>query len=637
MGAQVDEAVEEHRQRRLPVAAGAADLLVVALDAARQRRVHDRADVGLVDAHAERDRRDDHVEVAGEERALRLVALARQQARVVRAGREVARQPLGQRLALLARRGVHDRGPARGVAQQSFGRGVARRRRRLDQLERQVRAPEAVDVPARLGDAELLGDVLLHERRGGRGQRDHRGGAQLRQPLAQHPVLGPEVVAPVRDAVRLVDCDQHGLALREHLGEAGHRQALGRDEQEVELAVEIRAQHGLRLAAPAARVDALGAQAARAELRDLVVHQRDQRRDDQRRAAARQPRQLVAERLARAGRHDEQRVLAQRSTARQTCSWNGRNDGCPNCFCRSPSSASGEVGAGAARGARSNASDGCAAGGVGGGGRLLGSNALHHVGHVALDVAQERVERVVAALDLREPRLPRAGHRGALHVGVHDLDQLDPLVGRGQHLAVARGVLAVEQGLDDRRARRGRAEPGLAHRLGQLAVVEVAARGLHRRQQARLAEATRRARALALGLGVDDVLRLAGREPGRELGLGGRRVGLEHAPADPHDRAAAAREAVDAARPDIGPQDDVPRGSRPPSPPRSTRTRGPRARRRAAAGRPGRRASPRRARAAHWPGGRRSGSSRGGRRASRRRRSAGRAGARPCPGASSSR
>ena len=40
----------------------------------------------------------------------------------------------------------------------------------------------------------------------------------------------------------------------------------------------------------------------------LVAHQRDERRDDDREAVEREPRQLVAERLARARRHDDERV-----------------------------------------------------------------------------------------------------------------------------------------------------------------------------------------------------------------------------------------------------------------------------------------------------------------------------------------
>ena len=47
--------------RRLAVAAGAADLLRVRLEALRQVVVVDVADVGLVDPHAEGDRRDDDV------------------------------------------------------------------------------------------------------------------------------------------------------------------------------------------------------------------------------------------------------------------------------------------------------------------------------------------------------------------------------------------------------------------------------------------------------------------------------------------------------------------------------------------------------------------------------------------------
>ena len=57
--AAVGPGVEEDGARGLPVAPGAADLLVVALDRRRHRGVDDGAHVGLVDAHAEGDRGDD--------------------------------------------------------------------------------------------------------------------------------------------------------------------------------------------------------------------------------------------------------------------------------------------------------------------------------------------------------------------------------------------------------------------------------------------------------------------------------------------------------------------------------------------------------------------------------------------------
>jgi hypothetical protein len=82
--------------------------------------------------------------------------------------------------------------------------------------------------------AELGDDVVLHEGRGGRGEGDDRRGAQGGQALAEQAVVRAEVVAPLRDAVGLVDGDERGRAPGEHLREAGHAQALGRDEQEVE-------------------------------------------------------------------------------------------------------------------------------------------------------------------------------------------------------------------------------------------------------------------------------------------------------------------------------------------------------------------------------------------------------------------
>ena len=65
---------QQHAARRLAVAPAAPGLLVVRLGAARDVGVDDEPDVALVDAHAERVRRDDHVELAGHEHVLRLLA-----------------------------------------------------------------------------------------------------------------------------------------------------------------------------------------------------------------------------------------------------------------------------------------------------------------------------------------------------------------------------------------------------------------------------------------------------------------------------------------------------------------------------------------------------------------------------------
>ena len=58
------------------------------------------------------------------------------------------------------------------------------------------------------------------------------------------------------------------------------------------------------------RVEERRAHAELAQRLHLVLHQRDQRRDHDRRALAQQRRQLVAQRLAAAGGHEHQRVAA---------------------------------------------------------------------------------------------------------------------------------------------------------------------------------------------------------------------------------------------------------------------------------------------------------------------------------------
>ena len=128
--------------------------------------------------------------------------------------------------------------------------------------------------------------------------------------LAEGAVVGAEVVAPGADAVGLVDGDEGGLAAGEHLGEAGDADPLGRDEEEVERAGEVVAAGLCGRRRGRVGVDAGDAQTGGGELGGLVVHERDERDDDQRGAAAGDGGKLVAERLAGAGGHDKQRVAA---------------------------------------------------------------------------------------------------------------------------------------------------------------------------------------------------------------------------------------------------------------------------------------------------------------------------------------
>ena len=117
-------------------------------------------------------------------------------------------------------------------------------------------------------------------------------------------------MSPGADAVGFVDGDEGGLAAAEHLGEAGDAQALGRDEEEVEGAVKVVAAGLAGVVAGESTVDTPDAEAAGGELGGLVVHERDERRDDERGTAAGDGGKLVAEGFSGACGHDQKDVAA---------------------------------------------------------------------------------------------------------------------------------------------------------------------------------------------------------------------------------------------------------------------------------------------------------------------------------------
>ena len=164
-----------------------------------------------------------------------------------------------------------------GVAEEVGGELVAAGLGHLDDFDGEVVAAEAVDEEGGIVELELGDDVLLDGGGGGGGEGDDGRGAEGWEIFAEGAVVGAEVVAPGADAVGLVDGDEGGLAAGEHLGEAGDAQALGRDEEEVEGAVEVVAAGLAGVVAGEAGVDAGDAEAGGGELGGLVVHEGDER------------------------------------------------------------------------------------------------------------------------------------------------------------------------------------------------------------------------------------------------------------------------------------------------------------------------------------------------------------------------
>jgi hypothetical protein len=274
--------------------------------------VRDRAHVGLVDAHPERVGGDDDLCLAGHEARLRGRPPVAREAGVVgqrldpQLAAEVGRQALGLR----AGARVDDRRPRSGLGERRdepsalVGGATAGHHR-----EAQVRAVEAGGHPDRVAEAEPRHDVGGHLGRRRRGRRHDRLRPEPARRVGEAKVVGPEVVAPLGDAVRLVDDEQAQAHVAQRLEEPRRREALGRDVQQPQLARSGALDGGAVGGRILLRVDERRAAGRDAPERlDLILHERHQRGDHERQVFAHEGGQLVAERLARAGGHDDEDV-----------------------------------------------------------------------------------------------------------------------------------------------------------------------------------------------------------------------------------------------------------------------------------------------------------------------------------------
>ena len=107
-----------------------------------------------------------------------------------------------------------------------------------------------------------------------------------------------------------VDGEQRDAAAVQQLQAAVGQEAFGRDIQQVELAIQERLLHVAGHAPFLRRIQERRAHAQFRQGVDLVLHQRDQGRHDNARAFAHQRGNLVAQRLAAAGGHEDEGVAA---------------------------------------------------------------------------------------------------------------------------------------------------------------------------------------------------------------------------------------------------------------------------------------------------------------------------------------
>ena len=169
----------------------------------------------------------------------------------------------------------------------------------------------AVETAHELGGAaesQAVHDLAPGGLVGSRGERDAGDVGEVFVQGRELEVLRAEIVSPLGDAVGFVDGEKGEAGAREQFQCAVAEQALRGDVEQVQLAVRDGRFDLKHLLVRQGRVEARGADARLAQTLHLVPHERDQRRDDHAHPVAHDGRDLVAERFAAAGGHENQAV-----------------------------------------------------------------------------------------------------------------------------------------------------------------------------------------------------------------------------------------------------------------------------------------------------------------------------------------
>ncbi|CAN5617105.1 hypothetical protein BH20VER1_BH20VER1_25070 [soil metagenome] len=165
-----------------------------------------------------------------------------------------------------------------------------------------LNAKNVFGVPA------MASSFLAHALGGSGGECHRRHIRQVRAQFLQLTILGPEIVTPFADAMRLIDGDLRDVPVGGLFKKALQHEPLRRHVEQAELAVVQAAPAGAGLARVEGRVQIGSGDATGLERVHLVFHQGDERRHHDGEAVAEQRRELEAKGLAAAGRHEGENV-----------------------------------------------------------------------------------------------------------------------------------------------------------------------------------------------------------------------------------------------------------------------------------------------------------------------------------------
>ena len=190
--------------------------------------MHHQANIGLIDAHAERHRRHHRLDLPDEKSVMDGSAPLGVELGVVRADDDTVRaqftrQRLRQLFRLANRGAVHHDGTLRRADATRDVFQISRRAAFFRHHHAEVRSIDAVRGDVRVAKIERGCDVAANGVHGGGGERHHghlARGTQTRADGVEGTIRRAEIVTPLRQTVRLVDGDEAEFAGVDHLAEA---------------------------------------------------------------------------------------------------------------------------------------------------------------------------------------------------------------------------------------------------------------------------------------------------------------------------------------------------------------------------------------------------------------------------------
>ena len=280
-----------------PISAGASGFLVVAFDVFRQIVVNNPAHVGFVDAHSECDRGADDARLVTNEEFLILRPLVVGEARVIRyRGESPLREALCKAIC---------RGPRGAIDDPAIHRP------RFDEVQDllrwlvfwndavgEVRTVEARHENLRFTEAQMFYDILSHALCGCCRERHERNVGKPLAQLRDLAILWAEIVAPLGNAVSLINRDRRQIPGAEIFLPMIKHEALWRCVEKPVAALVQTGKAGFGLFDAERGIQKSRLHARCLKLVHLVFHQGNQRRNNQRQSFSQQRWELKAKRFA---------------------------------------------------------------------------------------------------------------------------------------------------------------------------------------------------------------------------------------------------------------------------------------------------------------------------------------------------